>query len=55
MAETDRPRPGADTQEIERELLRIARMFAPYRENALMRDLCRLAVKCAQEGLVRDC
>jgi hypothetical protein len=35
-------------------LLRIAHMFAPHRRDELMRELCRLAVKCAQEGAVRD-
>ncbi len=53
MGETEIRRPPADTQEIERNLVRIAHMFAPHRDDALMRDICRLAVKCAQEGLTR--
>lgn len=51
-------RPGEITQIIEQsagdeQLLRIAHMFSPYRENTLMRGLCRLAVKCAQDKCVR--
>jgi hypothetical protein len=42
---------GKDGKEA---LLRLARMFAPHRGDGLMRELCRLAVSCAQEGLIRD-
>ncbi len=53
MEETGIHQPPADPQEIEKNLVRIAHMFAPHRDDALMRDICRLAVKCAQEGLTR--
>ena len=58
MDERQRKRPGESTQIIAgegagEELLRIAHMFSPYRDNDLMRDLCRLAIKCAQEGIAR--
>ena len=58
MDERQRQRPGSSTQIIAaggggEELLRIAHMFAPYRDNDLMRELCRLAIKCAQEGIAR--
>lgn len=32
----------------ERALLRVAHMFAPHRDDPLMRGLCRLAIRCAQ-------
>lgn len=53
-ADSDRPEqpdPPDDKsiKRIDKKLLRIAQMFAPYREDPLMRDLCRLAVTCARE------
>jgi hypothetical protein len=45
------PAPGAEG--VERSMLLIARMFAPHRDNELMRSLCRLALKCVQEGVTR--
>lgn len=42
----------SDTQ-VQRELLVIARMFVEYRDDPIMRELCRLAVKCAQERLIK--
>ncbi len=42
-----------DDQAVRTNLLRIARMFAKFRDDAIMRELCRLAVKCAQERLIR--
>ena len=35
--------------EMQERFLRIARMFEEYREDEIMRELCRLAIKCAQE------
>lgn len=37
----------------EEDLRRIARMFLPYRDDPLMRELCRLAVRAIQEGWIR--
>ncbi len=42
-----------DTRAIQGELARIAHMFAPHRDDPVMRELCRLAVKCAQERRIR--
>ncbi len=53
MADTGTHKPPADPQEIAKNLLRLAHMFVPHRDDALMRDICRLAVKCVQEGLAR--
>jgi hypothetical protein len=39
--------------QVQRELLVIAHMFVEYRDDPIMRELCRLAVKCAQEGLIK--
>ena len=33
-------------------LVLLAQMFGEYRSDNLMRELCRLAIKCAREGLV---
>lgn len=38
---------------VEADLRRVARMFLPYRDDALMRELCRLAVRSVQEGWTR--
>ncbi len=35
------------------ELMRIAHMFVGYRDDPVMRELCRLAVKCAQEQWIK--
>lgn len=46
-----RPRP-ADTTRMQANLLRLAHMFNEHRADRLMRELCRLAIKCAQERLI---
>lgn len=33
-------------------LMTIGHMFVEHRDDPIMRDLCRLAVKCAQERLI---
>ena len=38
-----------EERETQERLLRIAHMFSEHREDELMRELCRLAIKCAQE------
>ena len=43
----------SDTVIVQEQLLRLAHMFNPYRDVPLMRELCRLAIKCAQERLIR--
>ena len=48
----DAPLDKSDTQ-VQRELLLIARMFVEYRDDPIMRELCRLAVKCSQEKLIK--
>lgn len=60
MVETPRERrsaPPADGDDgdvsMERDLRRIAHMFSAYRDDPLMRELCRLAIKCTQERLIR--
>ncbi len=40
---------SADSMAIQANLLRLAHMFEPYREDALMRELLRLAIRSAQE------
>ncbi len=35
------------------DLMRLARMFVAYRDDPVMRELCRLAVKCAQEQWIK--
>ena len=52
------PRPAETPQKtetaiIQEDLLKVAHMFNDYREDRLMRELCRLAIKCAQERLIR--
>ena len=44
---------GDDGMSMERDLRRIAHMFSAHRDEPLMRELCRLAIKCAQERLIR--
>ena len=41
-----------DTVVVQENLLRLAKMFQPYRDDELMRELCRLAIKCVQERLI---
>ena len=41
-----------DKEMLQHDLQRIAHMFSPYRDDPVMRDLCRLAIKCAQERLI---
>lgn len=41
-----------DTSIVQERLLRLAHMFNEYRDDQLMRELCRLAIKCAQERLM---
>lgn len=43
----------AATSIVQARLVRIAHMFAEHRDDPLMRELCRLAIKCAQERLIR--
>ena len=42
-----------DTAIIQERLLRLARMFEEHKSDPLMRELCRLSIRCAQEGLIR--
>lgn len=42
-----------DTAIIQNRLLRLAYMFNEHKNDPLMRELCRLAIKCTQEGIVR--
>lgn len=55
-----RDKSGKDTtviespdQAVQGDLLRIAHMFGDFRDDPVMRELCRLAIKCAQERLLR--
>lgn len=41
-----------DTNIVHDRLLRLAHMFNDHRGDPLMRELCRLAIKCAQERLM---
>ena len=43
----------ADTVVVQKRLVSLAHMFNEHRDNPLMRELCRLAIKCAQERLIR--
>jgi predicted 2-oxoglutarate/Fe(II)-dependent dioxygenase YbiX len=38
---------------VEDRLMRLAAMFARHRDDPLMRELLRIAILCAREGLVR--
>lgn len=57
---TDSPSAGteagdkSDSVIMQEQLLRLAHMFEPFKEDPLMRELCRLAIRCAQERLIRD-
>lgn len=42
----------AENECMEKAFLRIAHMFSPYREDPIMRELCRLAVKSVREGWI---
>lgn len=42
----------SETAIIQENLLKVAHMFNDYRDDRLMRELCRLAIKCAQERLI---
>ncbi len=42
-----------DAATMESKLLRVAHMFEEHRDDLNMRELCRLAIKVAQEGLIR--
>ena len=33
-------------------LQQLAKMFAEYKSDPIMREVCRLAIKCAKEGLI---
>lgn len=46
--------PKADTRVLRVKLVRLAQMFRPHRDSAGMRELCRLAIKCAQERWIGD-
>ncbi|MCD8350999.1 MAG: hypothetical protein LUC93_10360 [Planctomycetaceae bacterium] len=41
------------TPQTQKDLRRIAHMFSTHRDDPLMREICRLAIKCAQEGWIR--
>lgn len=45
-------KPASKTTVTQQRLLRIAAMFTEYRDDELMRELCRLAIKSAKEGWV---
>ncbi len=51
MPDAETAKSGAGTQD---ELMRLARMFVAYRDDPIMRELCRLAVKCAQEQWIKS-
>lgn len=58
MSGNDRKTPdGAaspeDTVRVQKALLRVAHMFGEYRDDDIMRELCVLAIKAAQERLIR--
>lgn len=42
----------ADTVVVQRRLVMLASMFGEYRDDPVMRQLCRLAITCAKEGLI---
>ncbi|MDR0362574.1 MAG: hypothetical protein LBJ46_07835 [Planctomycetota bacterium] len=46
-------RPADDPAAVEDRLKRLAAMFSEHRQDPVMRELLRLAVLCAREGLVR--
>ncbi len=53
VTESKRKPFAADTTQVQANLIRVARMFHEFRDDPLMRELCRLAIKCAQERLIR--
>lgn len=48
----EQPRTLVDNERVEKNLLRVANMFIPHRNDPVMRELCRLAVKCVREGWI---
>ncbi len=57
MSEEDKPPEAPETPEeadprIQRDLMAIAHMFVEYRDDPIMRSLCKLAIKCAREQLI---
>ncbi len=46
-------RAALENEAIQDSLIRIAHMFAEFRDDPLMRELCRLAIKSVQERLIR--
>lgn len=42
----------SETALVQESLLKIAHMFNDHRDDRVMRELCRLAIKCAQERLI---
>lgn len=43
---------GADAALVQRRLVMLAHMFGEFKDDPIMRKLCRLAIKCAKEGLI---
>ncbi|MCC8190569.1 MAG: hypothetical protein LIP77_08050 [Planctomycetes bacterium] len=41
-----------ETAALQAALQKIAHMFADHRDDPLMRELCRLAIQCAREGVL---
>lgn len=49
-----RVRPATShTPQTQKDLRRIAHMFSAYRDDPVMREICRFAIKCAQERWIR--
>ncbi len=46
------PEQAEPDSQIQLALMTIGHMFVEYRDDPIMRDLCRLAMKCAQERLI---
>ncbi len=46
-------RAALENEAVQDSLLRIAHMFSQFRDDPIMRELCRLAIKTAQERLIR--
>lgn len=51
--ENEKGKGNSDSVIIQGHLVKIAHMFNDYRDDPLMRELCRLAIKCAKERLLR--
>jgi hypothetical protein len=49
---TEKKKAASETTLTQQRLLRVAVMFSEYRDDELMRELCRLAIKSAKEGWV---